>query len=383
MRSERIFRIINELDTEFIDEAENIAPGRRRRIPIYTLATAASLFLLIGIGNYLYNRPDPSLPKLDVSFYENGGMGFSGYQAYDASELVNNNPWTEDYELTHLPVFYNNHPVDGAGVLLEYDWPAMDAALLKVAGNLGITDIEIIHDPNYHGTWPVSAQIDNMTFRMHHPHVTEVFFEPQIEVPEEYRIIGLNETYEETYALAGYLLDTYPELIAMENPTIDISGGDYGTNNTENWQHHNISFYDTTEDATQNILNYNFNYTSFTTDHLSGDLWIYRVYNWDLSNLVGYYPIISADEAQKLLCRGYYGTNVPEKFRDEKYIVKRELVYRNDIMQTVFVPYYLFYVELSDEYDRNGLNCYGLYYVPAVESRYIENFSDVWNIRHN
>lgn len=382
MRSERIFSIMNGLDEKFIDEAESLPP-KRGNFLMYTLATVASLFLLISVGSYINNKPNPSLPMLDVTFYENGGMGFSGYMAYSADELVNNNPWTEDCELTHLPVFWNKHPVDGAGWLLSYDWDAMDNALTRVADYLGINDLEIQHNPDSIASPLVYAQSGNMSLKVTHPHLTEVFFEPQIEIPEKYQMTGLDETYEDTYAMAEYLLETYPQLIAMDNPTINISGGDYGSADNQNWQNHSISFYDMTADATKNILNYNFNYTGFTTNNQSGDLWIYRVYNWDLSNVVGCYPIISADKAQELLCRGYYGTNVPEKFRDEKYIVKRELVYRSDIMQTIFIPYYLFYVELPNEYDRNGLNCYGQYYVPAVESRYIENFRDVWNVRHN
>lgn len=382
MRNERIFKIINELDANLIEEAETINP-RHGRAPIYALATAASLFLLISITSYMYHKPNPSLPKLEVNFYENGGMGFSGYQAYSADELVNNNPWTEDCELTHLPVFWNKHPVDGAGRLLSYDWEAMDSALTKVANNLGITDLEIKHSPNAISGPPEHAATDNMTFKMQHPHLTSVFFEKEIEIPQEYKMIYRQETYEKSHALATYILETYPEMISMENPVINISGGDYGTDDAMNWPNYEISFYDNTNDITQNILNYNFNLTIFYTNVKTGNLYIYRVYDSDLSGLIDNYPIISADEAQKLLCQGYYGTNVPEDFPGEEYIAKRELVYRSDIMQSIFIPYYLFYVELPDEYDRNGLNCYGLYYVPAVESRYIENFRDVWNIRYN
>ena len=120
------------------------------------------------------------------------------------------------------------------------------------------------------------------------------------------------------------------------HPTINIYGGDYGSDGKENWQDYSISFYDVTEDLTQNILNYNFNLTTFTPDIETGNLWIYRVYQQDLRDVIGYYPIISADEAQILLCRGYYGTNVPEEFRGKEYIAKRELVYRNDIWNIRF-----------------------------------------------
>ena len=383
MKSERLFNILSEIDSELLADAENISPRKHRR-PLRTIAAAASLFLILGTGSYLYNnRPDPSLPKLTIDFYENGGMGFSGYWAYDISELVNNNPWTEDCTLTHLPVFRNRHPVDGAGTLIEFDWEFMNAALTKVAGYLGINNLEITHDPDGISGPPVSAQAQGMYFRMYHPEVTEVFFDPLVNLPEEYQIAGISSTYEDNYTLAEYLLEMYPNLIPMENPTINIYGGDYSSDGTENWQDYSISFYDVTEDLTQNILNYNFNLTTFTPDIETGNLWIYRVYQQDLHDVIGYYPIISADEAQSLLCKGYYGTNVPEDFRGEEYIAKRELVYRNDIMQDIYVPYYLFYVELPQEYKKNGLKDYGLYYVPAIESKYIEDFPQVWNIHFN
>lgn len=383
MKNERLFRILGEIDFELIEDAENIK-RKKRRLPIHLLATAASLFLIIGISGYIYsNRPDPSLPRLEVSFYDNGGMGFSGHWAYDISELVNSNPWTEDCELTHLPVFRNRHPVDGAGTLVEFDWEFMDAALTRVAGYLGIQDIEIAHSTDkISGYLPVSAQAEGMEFKMYHPTDVEVFLDPAWKIPKEYCLTDYSSTYEETYSLAEYILTAFPELIPMKNAAIDVWGGDYGSDGTENWQHHNFAYYEITDDETQNIINYNFNRTRFTFN-ADGNLYIYRVGQTDLSEILGYYPIISADEAQRLLCRGYYGTNVPEDFRGEEYIMKRELVYRTDIMQSIYVPYYLFYVELPDEYDKNGLNNYGLYYVPAVESKYIEDFHEVWNIRFN
>ena len=382
MRQENLFLSLNELDADLLAEAESIKP-KRSTLPIYALASAASLFLVIGISGYIYqNRPDPSLPILEVEFSENGGMGFSGYHAYSGDDFINNNPWTEDCKLTHLPVFWNKHPVDGAGWLLSYDWEAMDNALLRVANNLGLTDIEILHNSDTLASPLVYAQSANMSFEITHPHETKVVFDPHLEIPEEYEILGFGSTYEEEYALAEYILDTYPELIAMENPVIDISGGEYYSGSDKKMYY--ISFYNMTEDTTQNILNYNFNHTDFTRDAETGDIYICRVKNRDLSQVIGSYPIISADEAQKLLCDGRYGTNVPEKFPGEEFIVKRELVYRDSYMQSIYVPYYLFYVELPDEYDsKKGINCYGLYYVPAVESRYIANFSDVWNIRFN
>ena len=380
MKAQRLFQILNELDTDLINSSERI-PLKRRKPYLPALATAASLFLLIGIGKYLYtNRPDPSLPKLELNpdYFNSGGCGFSGCHAYDISELVNSNPWTEDCSLTALPVFRNNHPVDGAGAPLSRDWEYIDQSLRRVAGYFGVTDLDYLHTM----IDPVTAQVEGMEFKISHPTDVEVFLNPTWEIPEEYRITGYRSTYEEAYSLAEYLLSTYPELIPLENPTINIWGGDYGNSGTDYWQDYDIGYYETTEDETQNILNYNFNQIRFYSND-EGNLWIYRAGQIDIRDMLGYYPIISADEAQKLLCKGYYGTNVPEDFPGEKYIAKKELIYRNDIMQDIYIPYYEFYVELPEEYARNGQTCYGLYYVPAIEGKYIEDFLSVWNIRFN
>lgn len=378
MRSERLFQIMNELDTDLINSAENISPKHRKPY-LPALATAASLFLLVGISSYLYiNRPDPSLPKLEVAFTPNDGLGFANYEAYDISELVNNNPWTEDCTLTTLPVFRNRHPVDGAGVLIEHDWEYIESSLYRVAGYFGITELDYLHTL----IDPVTAEVDGLTFKIYHPDTISVFLDPAWEIPEEYRLEDYRSTYEEAYALAEYLPTAYPELFPMENPTINVWGGDYGNSDTDYWQSYHISYYEKTSDEMQNILNYNFNQITFYFDH-EGNLDIYRENQIDMRDLLGYYPIISADEAQKLLCRGYYGTSISGKFPGEKYIVKRELVYRNNLMQDIYIPYYAFYVELPDETGRNGQTCFGLYYVPAVEGKYIEDYPQVWNIHFN
>ena len=50
-----------------------------------------------------------------------------------------------------------------------------------------------------------------------------------------------------------------------------------------------------------------------------------------------------------------------------------ELVYRTSGHDTVFLPYYRFYVELPEMKREDGLKDYGAYYVPAVQSQYLTN----------
>ena len=102
-------------------------------------------------------------------------------------------------------------------------------------------------------------------------------------------------------------------------------------------------------------------------------MFIARIYQTDLSKKLGDYPIISAKQAKALLLNGNYITTVPYEVADAKYIKKVELIYRASNYDEVFMPYYRFYVELPEEKRDNGLNTYGAYYVPAVESSYISN----------
>ena len=57
---------------------------------------------------------------------------------------------------------------------------------------------------------------------------------------------------------------------------------------------------------------------------------------------------------------------------DTKDVKKVELVYKTGDYETYYMPYYRFYVELSEEEQENGLKTYGCYYVPAVNGRYLE-----------
>ena len=105
-------------------------------------------------------------------------------------------------------------------------------------------------------------------------------------------------------------------------------------------------------------------------------IWIHQP---DLSQKVGDYPIISVAEAKTLLKKGNYSTSSPYQLPGMKHVKKVELVYLTDVFESYFMPYYKFYVELpeekgvTDSLRDTDMKTYGVYYVPAVESRYISN----------
>jgi hypothetical protein len=211
-----------------------------------------------------------------------------------------------------------------------------------------------------------------------------ITFDPAVTLPDEYNFTYY-AAYEQVAAVAEYLKEKYKDLIGTDNPQVNIFGGDYAifsgedieTYGTQEAQKYSIEFYDGSGDITGQITNYNFNRVAFYCDE-DGKLFLARVFQPDLSDKVGDYPIITADEAKELLENGNYITTVPDELPGLEYIAKVELIYRTGGSEQYFMPYYRFYVELPDMESENGLKTYGAYYVPAVEGKYISNMP-VWD----
>ena len=169
----------------------------------------------------------------------------------------------------------------------------------------------------------------------------------------------------------------------MDDSQISISGGDY---NIYFQQSYDIYFYDAGRDDIEQIINYNFYTIRFCCDD-DGKLFLIWIYHPDLSLKVGDYPIITVDEAERLLSAGNYITTVPYEMPGINYVKKVELIYRTSSWEQYFMPYYRFYVELPDAdmpvgTSKNGIKTYGAYYVPAVEGRYLTDMP-VWNGQFN
>ncbi|HBA49591.1 MAG TPA: hypothetical protein DCZ91_17705 [Lachnospiraceae bacterium] len=336
------------------------------------------------------------------------GEGFEGYRAYDASELVNANPWTEEMEISALPVYRNSAAFRGQyGTNLKADLDKMEEYLKEVAGRLGLdTDSLVITDDvpdeetrkiimeklqigggtvpeGYFNPTRLITEADGMKIEVDQYMTASVYFEPAIELPAEYRF-NYSASYEELEKTAGYLEEEFREFMGMEQPRQDINGGGYDIYFRQQYK---IAFYETGEDAVEQILQYNFNRVSFACDD-EGKLFLARIYRPDISEKEGDYPIITAEEARELLTDGSYVTTVPGEMPGEKYIRAVELVYRTGNWDLYYMPYYRFTVELPNPYGvaggekEDGLKSYGAYYVPAVESEYLEDMPG-WDGRVN
>ncbi len=415
MKSEKLLEKIGEISEDYIAEANPIAKTIKKRPWIKWGALAACLalaiFTVIKIIPTNSVEPAPglgNLPMLAITGDSGEAMDFEGYAAYDISEIVNDNPWTETAEISTLPVYQNllaydeNYQVSGA------DFDKMKELLLNVASRLGmdVDNLEITDDApdeetqaaitekfaktgdsvpeGYFSPSTVILEDNGIKIEVSQQMTAKITFEPAIALPNEYNFTHY-ATYKEVVAVAEYLKEEYKDLIGMDDPQVNIYGGDYAIFSGEDMeiygsqqaQGYSIEFYDGSKDITTQIINYNFNRVAFYCND-NGKLSLARVFLPDLSGKVGNYPIITVDEGKELLKNGNYVTTVPEEFPGLEYVAKVELVYRTSGTEQYFMPYYRFYVELPDIERENGLKTYGAYYVPAVKGEYISNMP-VWD----
>lgn len=399
-KSEILLDAIGKIDDELIATAGKVKDKSRIKIWLRCGALAACLALVVGIcsvaGWFAPNESLPELPMLTIS-ETSGAMGFEGYMAYDVSELINANPWYEDAKLSTLPVFRNKLSYDNNMIVHGQSFEDMKALLLDTAERLGMdTDKLVITDDTpsadmqaaitekfaivgeevpdgYFDPTSLIAEQDGIRIEVVPAMNAIITFDPARAFPD-----GLGFHYHSPYkdveATAEYIKEEYKELLNMNSPITDINGGDY---NIYGEQSFNLCFYDNSKDLTQRIINYNFHYTSFFCND-SEELFHVCVHNCDLSDKVGDYPIITTEEAEKLLLNGNFVTTVPYDFPGGEYVKNVELLYRVDARYEYYIPYYRFYIELPEAERDGGMKTYGAYYVPAVREEYIENMP-LWN----
>lgn len=160
----------------------------------------------------------------------------------------------------------------------------------------------------------------------------------------------------------------------MDDPQINLTGGNYDIYRRQGYQ---IEFYEGKGSLTEQLVSRYLQTVLFYPND-EGRLRLARIYRTDLSEKVGDYPIISAEEAKALLLNGNYITTVPEAMPGEAYIAGVELGYRAGTRDAYAMPYYRFYVELPGMGQEDGVKTYGAYYVPAVEGRYLTDMP-VWD----
>lgn len=378
MRGEHISDALHMLPDEMLEETEQIRSRRKRTSRIWWkwLAAAACLVLAVS-GVWLFSQnfmkhDMGELPQLVASQEWRGGdMGmFECFTAYDISEQVNGNPWTKEAEISTLPVYHTPLDLEAyetKGEVYGGDFSKMESILRDIADRLGL-DGNTVEIKKRKGVYYLDAYLtagkDGISIEVGHDLTAHIELQPAVSIPEEYHF-DYNSSYEELEAVAEYLKEEYHALIGMKQPRVNIDGGDYDYDGNQSYQ---LEFYDGSGDITNQIINYNFNRVAFYSSE--NNLWGMSISQPDLSQKVGEYPIITSDEAEKYLLQGDYITSVPYEIPGREYVKKVELEYRAQAWEEYYMPYYKFYVELPEE-EKDGMKTYGIYYVNAVEKRYL------------
>ncbi|MBQ3498517.1 MAG: hypothetical protein IJA87_05245 [Clostridia bacterium] len=378
MKSERLLYALEDINDEYIEQAAPKHKKKANKIWIKVCAVAACVAVTVAAGLGLFfdkeKHPPVELPVLTLGNIFEGGMSMEAHWAYSADELISSNPWTEEKTPESLPVYKNSvYTEDGNP---DYNAKQMKNILLEYAAKLGINmaakDIkETVYD-SFYGYYIESG---NIRIELNIWMMLNVEISGEDVLPSGYTL-DRYASFDELKKTAEYLKKEYADFLGMSKPVADISLGDYDVYGRRNFS---LSFYDGAGDAENQIENYNFGKVHFRTDE-NGSLHISRSCSKD--EIIGVYPIITADEALNLLQSGNYVTSVGKEFGGKEKIKKVELIYHNSNLSEISVPYYRFYVEIENEgniaEELPGIKTYGTYYVPAVKSEYISDMP-LWN----
>lgn len=327
------------------------------------------------------------LPLLSLGENAAGGMGYEGYLAYSIDELANGNPWlaateAERAALTALPV-YRTKSWNRYGIPLSLSKAEMRALAGEAAAGLGVsvTGVESTTVfPGNRGTDlpPLAVyQIEAATSGGYtievdgHGLITvwpgESYSDGGLALPAQYSFTYADTSDEQAAQTLDYLLETFAGFTGLQEPAhaVFTDRNIYGERSTS------YGAYEGSGTLAERIVNFSLRSVSFAPND-EGELMLMRKADATAgAELLGEYPLLTADEAQALLENGSYATSVPHELTGAEPIARVELVYRTGEM---LMPYYRFLIELPEEFrpaDAPNLLDYGAYYVPAVRPEYL------------
>lgn len=413
--AERILDTLENAPDEMILSSEP-KQAKRSRFPVWARWTAAAAACAVIAGGaaaafMLTNRTqtgtlvaDEDLPKITPE-YSVDAMGFEGYQLYDISDLASSNPWREEQNITVLPVYLNTMQRDrmsgvpsmtadellelmtqreklvanALGIELSDDQITNDAmseeAKQKIQKMLdGVSEDQLSEVPeSMFQPHNVEAKTDEASIYTYTDLSTTVWFNSTVPTDCTMDITDLDKAQQ----AVEYLKSEYSELltaVGVTEPAAKIEGGDYFF--TGERSPYRISFYNAGSTPEESLLNYSLYDVNFYGDE-NGLNGIHVTCRDMAKELVGNYPLLTVEEAAEQLKAGNYGSSVPvgEGYAPDSYD-RVELIYRTRSTEKYYMPYYRFYVNVTDDIgamDDVDTDTFGAFYVPAVKPEYIED----------
>ncbi len=353
MKAENLLEAVDNIDESMLEETALLRVKRKRTIIPIIAAVSAACILLIILP--LIKSSAPELKKLRIS--ENAGYGCEDVNVFSTDEILSANPWRENDYIESLPVYENPYAYER-----ETDIGKIKAAVISAAERFGISteNLSVTQSGGAafvkltDGDYTVECD-DAMT-----PRVAK-----RISLPEEFSNADFSDPAL-LESIGKYIVEKYADFIGG-NGVSGIEGGEY---DIYGGQDYSLVFFGKGNSPQDSILNYSFSCVRFGVDE-SGSPVLTKATKIGVKG-IGEYPIISLSEAFELLENGKYITDSSEqKYPGKGLTDKYELVYRQNVSDEYFMPYYRFYAEISTV-PESGMKTYGVYYVPAVKGEYIE-----------
>ena len=361
---------------------------------------AEALSLYASINETKISDATSGTEKIDMNVLF-GAMGAGEIMAEDISELDDNSPWSEDMDITKMPVLRNDAFIDDMGMLGGMELYLDEDQMIAIANNaakalrLEITAINVVKagecievsDPDEaekieNKIESVDATCsDGSTITVYGDGSVRILFENEA-IPSKYSFTYSSTTDSQAAEVLDYLIKEYGAFTGFIEP----KGYSCVEKNIYGEDDRSYYIYDSAEDIREGILNHDLAYASFSPDE-DGKLYCIWIKNaYCSSTYIGDYPIITVKEATDKLLNGQYYSAVfaDEYFKDglipSGNIVRVQLKYRS-VGEKYYIPYYEFYVAMDSETIKedfdlpDGTRLYGTFYVPAIEDEYIDNLS--------
>ena len=176
----------------------------------------------------------------------------------------------------------------------------------------------------------------------------------------------------------GWILENLSGWLPFEKTGADGFTGPSSFGGSEGF-YHLLRFYEASdEDVWDRAMSNGFHGISVTSDSGYGGMAWIDLPVYDLSVFMGDYPLISAEEAIYKLEKGEALSLHKAAFPGKDKIKKIRAAYLTSDYNTYFLPFYIFSVAA----EVNGENQTVDYYVPALEDRYLPDWTS-WHMRAN
>lgn len=331
--------------------------------------------LVDKINDILLNQSNGQLQILNLNEDEFflGGMGFEGYELYEASELIHNNPYDVDKITKTLPVYQNLNISGRFGMdeMARYPRKEEIEILEYYASVMNIKEYQI--DELEGGTVLISDLCD--LYIDSKDGIMIEFSEKAID--DNMLIYTENDTKKDVEKRIKLLIEQpkIKGIFDFQEAIIDVKKG-YNLSEVEqsykpSW---NIKVSDGKGGQTNKLVNNQLNAISIWASE-DGYLSTITIEFKNTKQKIGNYPIISLEEAKQQLIKGHYITS-SWSLGDIEQISYIEMIYFKKKNLDIFIPFYKFYMPLKNQdmiikHD-DKLVTYVAYYVPAIHSDYLE-----------